>query len=145
MAWRTTLDDLLDTADLATQGQIVAALKAQGFGVTQATVSRQLATLGVVKRRGFYRHAPVRDIGAPILDVQLGGAGGLAVVRTLPAHASVVAQAIDTSLSLNPRFPGVLGTIAGDDTVFVALASPEAAADLFRFLGWRGADPARGE
>jgi transcriptional regulator of arginine metabolism len=145
MAWRTAIDDLLATQNISTQGGIVAALKDRGFGVTQATVSRYLAEIGAEKRDGGYRHAPPAELGAPIHSVSVAGGGCMVVVRTAPAHASVVASVIDRELALNGDCVGVLGTIAGDDTVFVALATPTAVGDLYRLLGWRAAGPAGGK
>ena len=137
MVWKTALDELLATQDLATQGEIVGALKARGFAVTQATVSRHLASIGAEKLDGFYRPAPPAEIGAPIYNVAVGGGGCLVVVRTAPAHASVVAHVIDRELTHDPGCDGVLGSVAGDDTVFVALARPESIGDVYRLLGWR--------
>ena len=136
MSWRDAIDDLLTTEDLATQGAIIKALKGKGYAVTQATVSRHLASVGADKVDGFYRLPPPPEIGAPIYDIVAAGGGCMVVVRTAPAHASVVAHAIDSQLTHNPACSGVLGTIAGDDTVFVALAEPSALADLQRLLGW---------
>ncbi len=137
MAWKATLDELIATGDYRTQGELVAALSDRGHGVTQATVSRRLASIGAVKVGGSYRHAPPAEIGAPIRHVEVAGNGCLVMVRTIPAHASVVAHVIDRELSLNPECKGVLGTIAGDDTVFVALATANAVGEVYRLLGWR--------
>ena len=140
MTWRSTLDELLATQDLATQSEIVGALKARGHGVTQTTVSRHLTTIGVTKRDGYYRHAPPPNIGAPIYAVDITTGGAMVVVRTAPAHASLVAHVIDKELTHNPACQGVLGSIAGDDTVFIALGDPSAVGDIYRLLGWRAAE-----
>ncbi len=142
MAWKATLDELIASGDFRTQTELVNALSGRGHGVTQATVSRQLAAIGVVKVSGVYRHAPPVEIGAPILAVAVAGGGCMVVVRTVPAHASVVAHVIDRELSLNPECAGVLGTVAGDDTVLVLLAAPNAVGELYRLLGWRVQAPA---
>jgi hypothetical protein len=84
----------------------------------------------VRKRGGFYRQAPAAELPAPIHAVEGDAGGGIAVVRTSPAHASVVAHVIDAA-----QLPGVLGTVAGDDTLFVALARADAARGLRRMLG----------
>ncbi len=129
MSWRETLASLLDTGTFATQGDLVRALAAAGHPVTQATVSRELAAIGARKVRGAYRQPPPPSLPAPVLSVAVAAGGGVAVVTTLPAHASVLAQAIDDA-----ALKGVLGTIAGDNTVFVALAGTDAAAALRRLL-----------
>ena len=130
MTWRILLSELIDTGTYRSQRDLSAALAAEGHQVSQATLSRHLVALGVRKRGGFYRQAPAAELPAPIHAVEVATGGGIAVVRTSPAHASVVAHVIDAA-----QLPGVLGTVAGDDTVFVALARADAAQGLRRMLG----------
>ena len=101
-----------------------------GYQVTQATISRELSALGASKQGGVYRLPPPTDLPAPVLSSAVAAGGGMVVLQTIPAHASVLAQAIDAA-ELN----GVLGTVAGDDTVFVAVAGPEGVASLKRLTG----------
>lgn len=110
-----------------TQEELVELLAAEGEEVTQATLSRDLAALGarrVTLPDGGTAYeladkpvvlAPglVQDIRNLVRDVRSNGA--LVVVHTTPGAASAVAQMIDAA-----RMPLVLGTVAGDDTVFVA-------------------------
>ncbi len=123
------LKALLERAELSTQAEIAAALSAAGHPVNQATISRELHRLGVRKVEGIYR-LPQRQAVAPILHSAVTASGCLAVLHTEPAFASVLAQRIDRA-----RLDGVLGTIAGDDTVFVALTGPDAASGLHALLG----------
>ncbi|MDQ3914409.1 MAG: arginine repressor [Actinomycetota bacterium] len=126
---RRTLLRILREGRAATQQELVTALREAGHDVTQATVSRDLHEVGAVKVRTggevAYRfpddvprlRSPRRDPLAELLEFALDvrEAGTLVVVTTLPGHASAVARAIDLA-----GLDGVRGTIAGDDTVFVA-------------------------
>lgn len=114
---------------IASQEDVVARLGASGIEATQATVSRDLEELGAVKRRagGGLRYAlgeasdPARheqQLARVLAEwaTSVEPAGPLVVVKTPPGSANLVANAIDAA-----HLPGIAGTIAGDDTVFVAL------------------------
>lgn len=108
---------------IATQQELVETLRREGIEATQATLSRDLAELGVLRvsrpEGAVYELEPVsaqaapqlREIGETILS--LAENESLVVLRTRPGMASAVALAID-----NARLPECLGTLAGDDTVF---------------------------
>jgi transcriptional regulator of arginine metabolism len=130
---------LLRESRFASQEELVKALTRAGAPVTQATLSRDLRSLGVVRRPAaagaFYelpgpatelldRERQSLDLKAFVNDVVL--AQNLAVVKTPPGHANAVGRAIDLL-----EFPGVAGTIAGDDTVLV-IALDAAAARRFK-------------
>lgn len=136
---RKALLRILRETHAATQHQLVEALRSEGFDVTQATVSRDLHELRAVKVRDgddvAYRfpedvprlrgrHDDVTDELADFA-VDVTEAGNLVVVLTLPGHASAVARAIDLA-----HVPAVRGTIAGDDTIFVATPDTTTAHDL---------------
>ncbi|HEX6867429.1 MAG TPA: hypothetical protein VF119_01425 [Candidatus Limnocylindrales bacterium] len=123
--------DLVLSRPIGSQREVVDALSAQGFEVTQATVSRDITELGLVKAPGATGHVyvtPDRIGGAgpgPASDIRLErilgdipvrvGRSGLTVVLTgTPGTASVIAQAIDES-SLQEQE----GTLAGDNTLLV--------------------------
>lgn len=109
-------------------------LRREGFTVTQPTLSRDLRALGLAKTPSGYviaggpaapppqarEGALDRAMGTFVLSVR--AAGSLVVVRTPPAGAHPLARALDEAL-----LPDVVGTIAGDDTVFVATPGPSAA------------------
>ena len=134
---------LVSRSDLASHGEVVEALAAHGFDVTQATVSRDLSTIGAVKVRQAdgshaYRTGLAEEGGArDALDGTLRqfvtdvlSSGNLAVLRTPPACAHPVASAIDLA-----TLPQVIATVAGDDTVNVVAAdglSGEQVADHLR-------------
>lgn len=119
MTWKHHLERLVESGTYRTQGQLVDALAELGFTVHQGSVSRELRALGVTKVRGVYVMADA-SLGAPVHSAVVTAAGCLLVLRTDPAFAQVLGQAIDDA-----GLPGVLGTIAGDDTVFVATTGAE--------------------
>jgi transcriptional regulator of arginine metabolism len=124
--------DLIEQRTIRTQQELAAALRERGFRATQATVSRDVAELGLVKvtRNGVSAYAlPPRHEEREVSGeerlrmllhsqpVTIRPAGLLLVVRTIPGSAHAVAAALDRT-----RWPEVVGSIAGDDTVFVAFA-----------------------
>jgi len=117
---------ILRSGRVATQEELLASLARAGWKVTQATLSRDLARLGARRVAGpgggtvYELPEEERRDGAEALRGLVGQVacnGSLVVVRTHPGSAPAVARAIDLA-----RLPEVLGTIAGDDTVFVAPA-----------------------
>ena len=113
---------------LSTQAEVASALKEAGFEVVQTTVSRDIADLGLVKLRapsGRLVYAPpgttdgdrMRALGAAMRRYAIGAeaAGTLVVLTTPSGYANALAQAIDEA-----AHPGVAGTVAGDNTIFVA-------------------------
>ena len=123
--------ELLASHEIGGQAQLVALLGERSVDVTQATVSRDLDEMGVAKMRTAGRTVyAVPEADAPeslppntlrrvfgdwVLDVQCSQ--NLVVLRTPPGSAHVVASAIDRS-----EFGGVIGTLAGDDTLLVVAA-----------------------
>ncbi|MCA1631899.1 MAG: arginine repressor [Acidobacteria bacterium] len=107
---------------VATQGELASLLEGAGFAVTQSSVSRDIAELGVVKRRGRYVVPEAADgaKGRGLLSLQAAGAS-LVVARCEPGLASAVAVEIDRA-----SIPEIVGTIAGEDTIFVAVADAKA-------------------
>jgi transcriptional regulator of arginine metabolism len=132
--WRTVLSELVASGRYGTQSDLVGALRDRGHDVNQSSVSRELRRQGVDKVRG--RYVPVIVAGLPptieVTDARASVGGPLVVLRTRPAVAPLLASAIDAA-----RVPGVIGTLAGDDTVFVACNSFDGLGALERFLGRR--------
>lgn len=128
MDWNLLLRDLIATGRYSTQVSLVEALAERGYEVNQATVSRALRRLGAQKRDGAYRLG--RRAVAPVREFTVTAGGCLVVLHTDAAFASVLAQRIDHAMP-----SGVLGTIAGDDTVFVATTGPEALPALRTLIG----------
>ena len=122
--------DVVVARPIRTQQELAAALRDRGFRTTQATVSRDVAELGLVKspRGGTQAYAlPTRLVEAETsgedrlrklladLPIEIHEAGLLLVMRTLPGSAHAIAAALDRA-----RWPEVAGSIAGDDTLFIA-------------------------
>ncbi len=135
MSWRTHIPELIQQGSFRTQGELVSALLERGFTVTQATVSRELAALGVIKVDGCYRLPVLPAAGAYIRRWRVTAHDCLMVIGTEPAFAMVLAQAIDEA-----ELERVLGTVAGDDTVFVATDGASGTAQLMAWLGLGGDD-----
>src|SRR6185503_1843678 len=108
---------LIRARPIGTQGELAARLQQAGVPVTQSSVSRDLEELGVVKHRGRYT-IPRADGAAArgLLSLDLAG-DVLVVARTEPGLASAVAVQIDGAV-----IPEIVGTIAGEDTIFVAVS-----------------------
>lgn len=129
--------DILGQQPVPNQDRLQRLLAARGVEVTQATLSRDLRDLNVYKGAGGYvLNAQPPEVGPakPELErafrtfmLSATQAGNLVILRTRPGHASPLASEID-----RVQIAGVLGTIAGDDTVFLATASPSRARALTR-------------
>ncbi len=114
--------ELVRRRRIANQAQLARELERAGFAADQSLVSRDLRELGIVKADGCYR--PPRPTGAAaqrsqVLDIDAAG-DVLLVVKTHPGRAQAVAVAIDQK-----SFPEIVGTVAGDDTIFVAVKGRE--------------------
>ena len=133
---------LVDEQGLSTQADVVRALRDEGLDAVQATVSRDIAQLGLVKVRSGNGRLVYARPGAADLDRISGLAaalrrwatsveptGSLVVLRTPPGHANALALAFDTA-----ALPEVAGCIAGDDTIFVAVHEGGSAAELAQQL-----------
>ena len=131
MSWQSILAELLSTQKFTRQGSIVSTLAKRGYSVNQATVSRELRRLGARKVNGIYQLSNQMNFGAPIFSLEVTSNGCLVIIKTRSAFASVLAHRIDISM-----LDGVLGTIAGDDTVFVALREGAEIDDIKQYLGW---------
>jgi transcriptional regulator of arginine metabolism len=107
------LKTLLANELIADQAELLSALAARGHVLTQSTLSRKLKSLGYQKQAGHYIQPDVP--GFKLQSVTLV-APNLLILRTAPGFAGALAVRLDA----NP-LPGQAGTIAGDDTVFVAV------------------------
>lgn len=125
--------EIIENYDIETQEELLDFLKKTGIEITQATISRDIKELRLVKvltGYGKYKYAVVEDQleGATerlitIFRNSIIGfdvAGHILVLKTLPGAAQVSASAIDSL-----KIDGIVGTIAGDDTIFVAISDIE--------------------
>jgi len=133
---------LVEQEQLSTQAEVTTALREQGFDTVQATVSRDIAQLGLVKVRDEAGRLVYALPGAADLDrldelttalrrfaLSLTPAGNLLVIHTPPGHAHALALVLDGA-----GLGDVAGTVAGDDTIFVAAREGLTGADLQQFL-----------
>jgi transcriptional regulator of arginine metabolism len=120
---RAMLARILRERAVGRQSELVELLLREGFEATQSSVSRDLRELGVAKAGDRYLLPAVEDALAPshfealrafVRDYRVAG-NSLTVLRTTGGAAQSVALAIDKG-----RWPEVVGTIAGDDTIFIA-------------------------
>jgi transcriptional regulator of arginine metabolism len=125
--------------EVATQNDLVRALKKRGIAATQVSISRDVAELGLVKAAGVYRPATAENGAAdPEMPLRtfvrrvVAAGPNLTVVRCDAGSAPRVGLVLD---GLNQ--PGLVGTLAGDDTVFVASDSAAAQKRLIDFLNSR--------
>ncbi len=129
---RRLVRKLISDKTITSQHELVGMLESAGHFVTQATVSRDLDAIGAVKVRtgsGELHYEIPDDMPSAVADKaetrriidefveSFAVSGNLLVIRTHPGAAHVVAGAIDRA-----RLSGVLGSVAGDDTLFVAAA-----------------------
>lgn len=125
--------DIIEKQEIETQEELASALNARGIRVTQATVSRdikELRLLKVLTPSGKYKYATgdqadnnltdrfIRMLAESLLSVS--SANNLIVVKTLSGSANVAAEALDSM-----HWPEVLGTLAGDNTVLLIIRSNE--------------------
>jgi transcriptional regulator of arginine metabolism len=129
--------EIISTQNIETQEQLLAVLQAQGFRGTQATISRDIKELRIVKELtnlGTYRYTTSSNEVSGSFSAKLNTifrecvigfdyAQNIIVIRTLPGLASAAGSAID-AMNLNL----VVGTLAGDDTVMVVMRDNNAAA-----------------
>jgi len=137
--------ELISTRAVRTQEELADALAADGWQVTQSSVSRDIATLRLAKVDGIYRRAPAattraRDpdevrIAESVLTAEPAG-DALVVVHTPPGEANRVGIALDRL-----AWPEIVGTIAGDDTIFLAVSNQAAQRQVLRRLRSIGASP----
>jgi transcriptional regulator of arginine metabolism len=133
-----TILRLVKERQLATQSDVVEALRDEGLDAVQATVSRDIAQLGLVKVRGDDGRLVYALPGAADLDrlseltaalrrwaTALEPTGNLVVLRTPPGHANALASAFD-----DVGLPEIAGCIAGDDTIFLAAREGMTGAEL---------------
>jgi transcriptional regulator of arginine metabolism len=137
---------LVRERDLSTQAEVAEALRTEGIDAVQTTVSRDIAQLGLVKVRNAGGRLVYALPGADDLNrlsaltaalrrwaLALTPTGNLVVIETPSGHANALAQVIDDA-----RLADVAGTVAGDNTIFVAardgLSGAELAAELRHHL-----------
>ena len=129
--------EIISTRAVHTQEELAEALAAEGWEVTQPSVSRDITALRLVKVDGAYRRAPratatqdpdERRIAEGVLTCEPAG-DSLLVLHTPPGEANRVGVALDRL-----AWPDVVGTIAGDDTIFLAMKDTQARRRVLRHI-----------
>lgn len=131
---------IIGSCEVETQEELARLLSEQGFKVTQATVSRDIKELRLIKvltPDGGYKYATVEKAESDMQErfirlfsncvVSINNAGNLIVIKTISGSASVAAEAIDSS-----NWPEIAGTIAGDNTIFVAVREGKSVPDIIK-------------
>lgn len=125
--------DIITSNDIETQDEIVDILKSEGYNITQATVSRDIKELHLVKVPmidGRYKYSlpadqrfnPLQKLKRSLMDafVKIDSAGHMLVMKTLPGNANAIGALID-----HLDWDEILGTICGDDTCLIICKTPE--------------------
>ncbi|MDL2258549.1 arginine repressor [Eubacteriales bacterium OttesenSCG-928-K08] len=121
--------ELIEQYDIETQDELAAYLREHNFVVTQATVSRDIKELRLIKalsENGSYKYATVDKAETGLQDrfirifshsvVSITSAGNLIVIKTITGSASAAAETVDSM-----KWNEVAGSIAGDNTIFIAI------------------------
>lgn len=143
-----TLRMIISSREMGSQEELLQALQKEGFTLTQATLSRDLKQLKVAKAasmNGNYvyvlpNQTMYKRVSTPVqiremmevpgfLSIQFSG--NMAVIKTRPGYASSIAYNIDSS-----NIPVIIGTIAGDDTIFMVIREGAEERDVVRALSY---------
>ncbi|HEY8418968.1 MAG TPA: arginine repressor [Clostridia bacterium] len=139
-ARQTKILEIISKKDIETQEELVEELKKANFDVTQATVSRDIKELGLIKvlgesRKYKYAVEKTTNINVKLTNmfresvISIDSANNLIVVKTLSGSANAAAIMIDKS-----GFEGVLGCIAGDDTFLIVCRDEEVVQNILQKL-----------
>ena len=144
VARHALIQEIIETQEIKTQEDLAQALKERGVNVTQATVSRDIKALRLLKvlsKDGGYKYATADKAESGMADrfirifhdsvLSVAQANNLLVVKTISGSAHVAGEAIDTL-----HWPEIVGTISGDNTCLVILPDEATAKSVHeRFLG----------
>ena len=133
LARKQMIADLINSTRLASQDELLKALKKRGIGVTQTTISRDLLDLGAMRGKdesGRFRYSLGGSISKKIsgprhLLLSVAVSGNLVVAKTPPGGAQLLAGQIDAAIESGELSSGI-GSIAGDDTVMIVARTPAA-------------------
>ncbi|MCM0650362.1 arginine repressor [Clostridium swellfunianum] len=130
--------EIINSKDIETQEELAEELKNIGMDVTQATVSRDIKELKLIKvlsNNGKYKYASIAPVEKFLSDklvsvfsqtvLSVENVDKFIVVKTISGSASVAAEAVDSL-----HFEGIVGTIAGDNTIFILVRTLQQATQL---------------
>ncbi|WP_026475882.1 arginine repressor [Alkaliphilus transvaalensis] len=125
--------EIIENQEIETQEELSEELKKIGLNVTQATVSRDIKELRLIKvlaKSGKYKYATLKSQDSVLSDrlirlfkdsiLSIDHSGNMLVLKTIPAAAQAAASAIDAA-----GLDGIVGSVAGDDTIFVLIRDHE--------------------
>lgn len=134
--------EIIEKSPIETQEELAEELKKSGYNITQATVSRDIKELKLVKvldENGIYKYASLKEQDSMLNErlvkvftesvLSIDYAGNMVVVKTFSGAANAAAEAIDVL-----DFKEVVGTIAGDNNIFVLVRNPENAETVIEKL-----------
>ena len=134
--------ELIEEKEIETQEELATCLKQLGFNVTQATVSRDIKELRLIKvltNEGRYKYATIKNQEVGMSErtlkilkntfVSIDHAGNMIVIKTLVGSANAAAVALDSM-----TIKDVLGCIAGDDTIFVLVRSEDKVPEIIDYF-----------
>lgn len=134
--------ELIKERDIETQEELVSLLQNSGFNVTQATVSRDIKDLGLIKSQtmsGTYKYSLVENARPQTMGkfgtmfreavVSINAANNIIVVRTVTGTAGTAGAFVDSM-----SYENVLGSVAGDDTILIVCDTAEHAQEVKRQL-----------
>ena len=132
--------DIITSNEIKTQEELSAHLRDRGYNATQATISRDIKELRLIKvltSEGRYKYATVEKAESDLQErfirlfsncvISVTNAGNLIVIKTISGSASVAGEAIDSL-----KWPEVAGSIAGDNTIFVAIREGKNTAEIIK-------------
>lgn len=130
--------EIINNKDIETQEELADELKRLGIDVTQATVSRDIKELKLIKvlsDTGKYKYASIVPLENMLSDklvsifshtvILIDYVNNIVVIKTIPGSASAAAETIDSL-----KWDGIVGTLAGDNTIFVLTRSSEKAEEI---------------
>lgn len=134
--------DIISKKEIETQEELVRELNEAGFKVTQATISRDIKDLRLTKipdERGGYKYTSVDKAETGITPkmkqlfvntvISINSANNIIVIKTLAGSASAIGVVVDAL-----KHPAVLGSVSGDDTIMIVVASNEQVPDVISRL-----------
>ena len=137
---QAVIKNIIDRQIIETQEDLAEALRQERIKVTQATVSRDIKELRLIKvltSEGHYKYATVEKAESDLQErfirlfsncvISITNAGNLIVIKTISGSASVAGEAIDSL-----KWPEIAGSIAGDNTIFVAVREGKNTAEIIK-------------
>lgn len=135
---QATIREIVEGRNIETQEELADALKERGITVTQATVSRDIKEMHLIKvlsKKGGYKYATLDKAEHGLSErffrifsesvLSLASANNLIIIKTLAGSAHVAGEAID-----NLKWPEIMGSIAGDNTIMVIIRSNDEVPDV---------------